>query len=248
MEKFQKNDRFWGVKMNEKVSNLVFFKEDYYWGRNPYYHNRVALFMMDGLYFMYSYTSSYNGVGASFGEISEEVYRNWCTDLREKYPWNEGRYDDGKSSFVLIDETEGTFEEEVFPEECYGITHKRLLAVLEEIKAVKEAEARQQAEADAARRKDYARNCGRVAKRLGISFVNVLRLGYQNEEQLKEFQKSMAEAKKQLTAMSEEDRDSFEHEIFCCGRARMAGALAELGVQTFGKDVYYMDFSELSAK
>ena len=38
----------------------------------------------------------------------------------------------------------------------------------------------------------------------------------------------------------------YEHEIFGCGRARMASALASLGVQTFGRDVRYMDFSLLS--
>lgn len=46
-----------------------------------------------------------------------------------------------------------------------------------------------------------------VAKRLGISFVNVLRLGYQNENELKEFQASLLAAKKRLSSMSEEDRE-----------------------------------------
>ena len=249
MKTILKNEKFWGIELNEKVSNLVFYKEDYYWGRNPYYHKRIALFMMDGLYFKYSYSSSYNGVGASFGEISQKLYNEFCDELRSILSWDkDGHYDDGKSTFVLIDQPEGNFSAVVYPNECYSITHKGILAVCEEISRNEKEQARKKAEAEAARKKEYARECGKVARKLKISFVNVLRLGYEDEEKLRAFQDSLMAAKKAFNALSEEDRAYYEHEIFGCGRARMASALDALGVNTFGRDVRYMDFSELLKK
>ena len=204
--------------------------------------------MMEGLYFKFSYSSSYDGPYASFWQISQESYERNCSELRSKYPWKEGKYDDGKSRFVLIDKPEGIFREEVYPKECHDITHPGILAVLAEIKAEEEAEAKKRAEERAASRKEYARNCGRVAKKLGISFVNVLRMGYEDEEALKAFQASLIAAKRKLAAMSDEKREYFHHEIFECGRSRISSALAELGVKTFNGDVRYMDFSELEGK
>lgn len=114
MKIFKNENGFWGIMLEEKVSNLVFFKQDYHWGRNPFYHERVALFEMDGLYFVYRYTSGYNGTSASFGEISQEIYTERCSELRSKFPWGEdGRYDDGKSRFVLLDQPEGNFSAEL---------------------------------------------------------------------------------------------------------------------------------------
>ncbi len=247
MEKIQ-DGRFWGVRFNEDVKNMIFYKEDYYWGLNPCYHKIIYLFELDGLYFMYTYSSSYNGKYIELAEVSKEIFDMWSNDLRSKYPWSDGMYDDGKSKFKLEDQPEGNFSATVYPEDFDRITHPKILSILNEIKEIKEEEKRKAEEAEASRRKEYARKCSRVAKRLGVSFVNVLRLGYEDEERLKEFKQSMVEAKKQLEAMSEEERDSYEHEIFHCGRARMSEALEKLGVKTFGKDVYYMDFIELCSK
>ena len=150
MNKFKNDNGLWGIKLEEQVTNLVFYKEDYYWGRNPFYHVREALFKLDGLYFEYSYSSSYNGTYASFWQISQEEYERKCMETRSVHPWVDGKYDDGKSSFVLIDQPEGNFSAEVYPKECHNVTHPGILAVLAEIKAAEEAEARQRAEEKAA--------------------------------------------------------------------------------------------------
>ena len=240
------------ISFNELVNNSVLYKSDYYKGTNPYCVDRNHLFEMDGKYFEYFYHASYSGSCESLAEISKDDFDRKVKELKNSdWEWNEdgniGRADNGATAFSLTISESATFNKSIAPKNIQT-THPQIVAIMDEIaSAIAEAE-RLQREKEAKERKDYARNCGRVAKRLGISFVNVLRLGYQNEEQLKEFQKSMAEAKKQLSAMSEEDRDYYDHEIFGCGRARMAAALAELGVQTFGRDVRYMDFSELSAK
>ncbi len=120
------------------------------------------------------------------------------------------------------------------------------MALLGEIKAEEEAVERAEREAEALRRKEYARNCGRVAKRLGISFVNVLRMGYEDEEVLKAFQASLVAAKKKLAAMKKKEREYYNHEIFACGRARLRAAVESLGIVIPEQvDVFYMDFSTL---
>lgn len=238
------------VNFSENVNNSVLYKSDYYKGTNPYCVDRNHLFEMDGRYFEYFYHASYSVSCESLAEISKDDFDRKVKDLKNSnWEWdasgNIGRADNGATAFSLTVSESAIFNKSIAPKNI-KTTHPAIVAIMDEIaSAIAEAE-RQQREKEAKERKDYARNCGRVAKRLGISFVNVLRLGYKDEEQLKEFQASLLAAKKQLAAMSEEDRDYYDHEIFGCGRARMAGALAKLGVQTFGKDVYYMDFSELS--
>lgn len=238
------------ICFNENVNNSVFYKSNYYRGTNPYCVDRNHLFEMDGRYFEYFYHASYSGSCESLAEISEDDFDRKVKALKAgDWEWdasgNIGRADNGATAFSLTISESATFNKSIAPKNIQT-THPAIVAIMDEIaSAIAEAE-RQQREKEAKERKEYARNCGKVAKRLGISFVNVLRLGYKDEEQLKEFQASLLAAKKQLAAMSEEDRDYYDHEIFGCGRARMAAALHSLGVQTFGRDVRYMDFSELS--
>lgn len=236
------------ICFNETVANSVLYTSDYYKGTNPYCVDRNHLFEMDGKYFEYFYHASYSGSCESLAEISKDDFDRKVKELKNSdWEWNGniGRADNGATAFSLTVSESAIFNKAIAPKNIQT-THPAIVAIMDEIaSAIAEAE-RQQREKEAKERKDYARNCGRVAKKLGISFVNVLRLGYTDEEQLKEFQASLLAAKKQLAAMSEEDRDYYDHEIFGCGRARMAAALHSLGVQTFGRDVRYMDFSALA--
>ena len=233
------------INFNENVRNSLVYNSSYYRGTNPFCYTTVQLFELDGHFFEFSHHGSYSGSCESLVEISKERYEEKKDAYPNMYPWKDGYYDDGTYRHSLKISESAVFNEAIAPKNIKS-SHPAILAIMDEIAAAIEEAARQQREKEAAERKEYARNCGRVAKRLGISFVNVLRLGYQNEEQLKEFQKSLMAAKKRLSSMSEEDREYYEHEIFGCGRARIASALASLGVQTFGRDVRYMDFSLLS--
>ena len=238
------------ICFNETVANSVLYKSNYYRGTNPYCIDQTHLFEMDGKFFEYFYHASYSGSCESLIEISKDDFDRKVKALKAgDWEWNEdrniGRADNGATAFSLTISESATFNKSIAPRNI-KTTHPQIVAIMDEIASAIAEAARQQREKEAKERKDYARNCGKVAKRLGISFVNVLRLGYKDEEQLKEFQASLLAAKKQLAAMSEEDRDYYDHEIFGCGRARMAAALHSLGVQTFGRDVRYMDFSELS--
>ena len=109
----------------------------------------------------------------------------------------------------------------------------------EEQMAKKKAEA----EAEAKSKKDYARRCGRISRRFGLPFVNVLRMG-DNEEEAKKHQESLKKAVSIIKRMEASEKEDWEHEL-SCGRARRQAALAHLEVYTGRGDVNHMDFSML---
>lgn len=109
----------------------------------------------------------------------------------------------------------------------------------------REAEAKKN-EAEALERRNYARECGRTARRLGINFVNVLRMGYEDESKLIAFQKAMQRAQQLVEASPADLQDRLYHEIVECGRDRRKAALASLGI-VVDADVNYMQFDELFA-
>lgn len=113
---------------------------------------------------------------------------------------------------------------------------------IEEYRAA-EAEKR---EAEALEQKKYAKECGRTARRLGINFINVLRLGYEDENKLIAFQKAMQRAQQIVEVSPTDLQDRLYHEIVECGRDRKTAALASLGV-VVDADVNYMNFDELFA-
>lgn len=109
----------------------------------------------------------------------------------------------------------------------------------------REAEEKKRAE-EALERRKYARECGRTARQLGINFVNVLRLGYEDENKLMAFQKAMQRAKQIIEASPADLRDVIYHEVMECGRDRRKAELASLGI-VVDADVNYMCFDELFA-
>lgn len=109
----------------------------------------------------------------------------------------------------------------------------------------REAEAKKN-EAEALEHKKYAKECGLVARRLGINFVNVLRLGYEDENKLEAFKKAMERAQQLVEASPADLQNRLYHEIMECGRYRKKEALASLGV-VVDADVNYMRFDELFA-
>ncbi len=110
----------------------------------------------------------------------------------------------------------------------------------------REAEAKKNEEEEALEHKKYAQECGRTARRLGINFVNVLRLGYEDESKLVAFQKAMQRAQQLVEASPAELQDHLYHEIMVCGRDRKKAALASLGIMV-DADVNHMCFDELFA-
>lgn len=126
-------------------------------------------------------------------------------------------------------------------------THGTVVAnfVADGLAEYREAEAEKRAK-EALEHKKYARECGRTARRLGINFVNVLRMGYEDEAKLIAFQKAMQRAKQLIEASPADLRDVIYHEVMECGRDRRKAELASLGI-VVDADVNYMCFDELFA-
>ena len=113
------------------------------------------------------------------------------------------------------------------------------------IKEYREAEEKKRA-AEALEQKKYAKECGRTARRFGINFVNVLRLGYEDEAKLEAFQKAMQRAQQLVEESPADLQDHLYHEIMECGRDRKKAALASIGI-VVDADVNHMCFDELFA-
>ena len=232
------------IDFNEEVTNSVLYSSRYYRGTNPLCQNVQHLFELDGRFFSYSSHVSYNGSTEWLKEISADEFQREKVTCLSLYPWKDGAYDDGKTMYSLQVAEEAMFCRMLSPQDVQ-CSHPGIVAIMEDITADMEAEKKKQEEADYADRKAYAYSCSVVAKRLNMSFVNVIRLGYDDEAKLLAFQESLAAAKNKLAALNKEEREACLHEIFECGRARKLAALESLGVKTFGRDVNYMDFSEL---
>ncbi len=93
-------------------------------------------------------------------------------------------------------------------------------------------------------RRAYARICGALSKRLGISYVNVLRIGT-DEYELLEFKDSYKKAIEAIKQLPLSLVRYFYNEIFKNSRNRRRAALDELGVKYFEADVLILDLKEL---
>lgn len=203
---------------------------------------------------------NYTSQGSVLKEISAEVYEQNVKKLlgdADRYDAN-GEYDDGAYRYTLVQKNEQEITVSMLVSERLGriqfegtrietVSSNSPVAsfVAEALAEYREAEAKKN-EAEALEHKKYAQECGRTARRLGMDFVNVLRLGYEDENKLIAFQKAMQRAQQIVEVSPTDLQDRLYHEIVECGRDRKTAALASLGV-VVDADVNYMNFDELFA-
>ena len=105
-------------------------------------------------------------------------------------------------------------------------------------------ECRQKRAAEEAKRKAYARECGKIARRLKVPFSMVLAF-QQDEEAIKSFYQSLETAKEKLRGLEQNAKVELYHELYECGRARKAAAMAELGINWGSADPRRMSLDAL---
>jgi hypothetical protein len=93
-------------------------------------------------------------------------------------------------------------------------------------------------------RKEYARVCGGLGYRLGISYVNVLRIGT-NEDELIEFKRTYEKAIEKVKKLPLAELRMLQIALFRNSRPRRRAAMEYLGIKYFNADVQLMDLSEL---
>ena len=228
------------VKVTLQIKEVWKYSSDYYYGTNPYSKTRELLFAFEEKYFHYERHASYNGTFSFLREISREEYDEKLLSLREMALVG----DDGKRTYSLESQASALFNEWVEIGKISTTSLTILDLIRREEESLRELD-RREAEERAQKNKHYARECGRVAKEMGISFENVLALGYEDKYKLLAFHANMIDARDQLNSMSVEEREGLFHEIFCCGRARKAAAAEYLGIEMFGADPNRLDFSFL---
>lgn len=248
-----------------QACQLVGVMSDYYRGTNPWDSEVLEYFKLhnpdgDITFWKYHIWGNYTSQGAVLQEVSVEMYERGVKTLLAdagKYGEN-GEYDDGEYRHTLVQKAEQEITVNVLISERLGQvkfegTRIETLSptspvasfVAEALAEYREAEEKKRA-AEALEHKKYAKECGLVARRLGVNFVNVLRLGYEDEEELLAFKKAMERAKQLIEASDTNLKDYLYHEIMESGRARKQEALASLGI-VVKADVNHMSFDELFA-
>ena len=251
--------------MSLKACQFVGVMSDYFRGTNPWNSNVTEYFQLQGseggtTFWKYHTWGNYTSQGAILQEVSEETYKQGVkTLLADADKYNEkGEYNDGSYRYTLVQKNEqevivsamvserygkiqfeGTRIEYSSPDSPVAIMLAKALAEYRAAEKTKRAE-------EALEHKKYAQECGRTARRLGINFINVLRLGYEDENKLIAFQKAMQRAQQIVEVSPADLQDRLYHEIVECGRDRKTAALASLGV-VVDADVNYMNFDELFA-
>ena len=258
--------------MSLKAQSLVVKFSDYYYGFNPYNVKNEAFFKLTSAtgnvtFWHYRHWGNEFSQGSDLSEIYESHYIRCTHKLladMEKYKVvseeNGAKvmeYDDGKFVHTLEQFVQNELEirTEATVDGNAIIFHDADINYLSEDSPVADFIGRAAAEyraflakkaaEKAADNKKYAQRCGRTARRLEMSFTNVLRLGYEDEEKLLAFKKSMERAKQMFAASDDDTKAYLYHEIMCCGRERMTAALASLGIVVEGVDVKYMDWKGL---
>lgn len=243
---------------------FVSVSSSYHRGTNPWDNDTTKFFKLQGsdgmTFWKYHIWGNYTSQGAELMEVSEEVYeRGVKTLLADAEKYNEdGKYDDGEYRHTLVRENEQEIVVSAMVYERYGRiqfegtrietvspTSPVASFVAEALAEYRKEEEKKRAE-EALEHKKYAQECGLVARRLGINFVNVLRMGYEDESKLMAFQKSIQRAQQIVEASDADLQDRLYHEIVECGRDRRKAALASLGI-VVDADVNYMNFEELFA-
>lgn len=258
--------------MSLKAQSLVVKFSDYYYGFNPYNIKNEAFFKLTSTtgnvtFWHYRYWGNELSQGSDLSEIYERDYIRCKHSLlvdAEKYKVvseeNGAKvmeYDDGKFVHTLEQmvqneleiRTEATLNGNAIAFHDAEINYLSEDSPVADFVGKAAAEYReflaQKAAEKAADNKKYAQKCGRTARRLDMNFVNVLRMGYEDEEKLLAFKKSMERAKQMFAASDYDTKAYLYHEIMDCGRERMTAALASLGIIVEGVDVKYMDWREL---
>lgn len=97
------------------------------------------------------------------------------------------------------------------------------------------------------KRKEYARECGKLSRKYKIDFEDVIRLGT-DKNVLKRYKEQLNGAVEKINKLSKKEVTYYSHELFDCGRDRRQAALIALGVTVPSEsyvDVNHMSFSQL---
>lgn len=204
------------------------------------------IFIVDeNFYFYYLMNKNGSTVTLSLREITKEEYNARKAEILNCQPnsqTKEWTTDDNKYTLRIFHF--GTWRRNMAANDCIFITESNKVkdladSVVAQVTQQRDAEITLDKEAKA----EYARKCGGLSHKLGISFINVMRIGPEKGK-LMQFKESYQRALITAQAVSLKEQRKL-YSLLNSGRKTRAEALDLLGIKYFDADVNLMDFEEL---
>ena len=196
-------------------------------------------------HFFYVMNRSRDANTVSLREVTAEEYAARKAELMSCRPDAQTKEWQENGNFYAYKEFHfGMWKRNMPAEDCIFITEDNPVRELCESVVAAVAHRREAEETlDKVSKQEYAKKCGGLAHRLGISFVNVLRIG-PDKGKLLSFKSSYQRAliKAQALTLKEQRR---LYDLLNNGRKTRKEALDILGIQYFDTDVNLLDFEEL---
>lgn len=203
------------------------------------------LFIVDeNFYFFYVMNRNTETKTLSLREITKEEYQARKAEILNCRPKNgDKEWEDGDNKYALKIFRFGTWKRYISASECIFLTDNRVKdladSVVEQVTLQRDQEMTLDKEAKA----EHARKCGGLAHKLGISFVNALRIGPEKGK-LTLFKESYQRALDKVQTVSLKEQRTL-YNLLNGGRKARKEALDMLDIQYFDADVNLMDFREL---
>ena len=204
------------------------------------------IFCVKEKFFFFYVMNRFQGINTvSLREITSEEYNARKAELLSCRPDAETREWTVDGNFYALKTFFfGTWKRNMAAQDCIFITEDNPIRELAE-SVIAEVSHRREAEEtlDKASKTEYAKKCGGLAHRLGISFVNVLRIG-PDKNKLMKFKNSYQRALIKAQALSLKEQRRL-YDLLNNGRKARKEALELLEIQYFDVDVNLLDFTEL---
>lgn len=209
------------------------------------------IFRIDNSFYFYLYNRNGKNSTYSLREITKSEYLHRKDEFFSLRPNGRfGRFSkDGMNYFIACYTNNCYWKKNMPLKDCIFINPSPLKDVYDAVVTEIEMRDRQSKEREELSRQEYARICGRLSLELGVSFVNVMRIGV-DREKLIIFKNSYEEAMKKIRFMSLPKLRELQLNLIRVGKNRFGRdkrkrALKDLGVEFFDADVVMMDFKEL---
>ena len=204
------------------------------------------IFRVGSYYFFYVFNRTERLNTYSLREISkDEFYDRKQEFLNFRPNSSTSEWVDKSNTFSVKNYYNGYWKRNVPAQDCIFTTESNPLKEIYDA-VISEASIRK-AQNDAFDREEkyeYARKCGGLGRKLGIAYVNVLRIGPEKGKLMK-FKESYERAIKATEKMSLEKVRELHNDLFRYGRASRKAAMDALQIEYFDVDVNLLALNEL---
>lgn len=205
------------------------------------------LFRLNGFFFWYVFNRSDKTSTYSLREITEDEFNARKQELLKLRPKGSRicEWQDGESKIFVRDFKNGFWKRKVPATDCIFLTENNPVKKVYDATLAREKE--EMAETTAAEEKvkyEYAKKCGGLGRKLGIEYVNVLRIGPEKGK-LMRFKETYQTALARAEKMSLEEKFQLYGDLFRRGRTCRKNAMDKLGIEYGSADVNLLSLPEL---